>query len=109
MTAKTTIQPAVPRQRSKAEKAAGRYLAALAAIVILATMLHSAPLAVLGVLVLLAFAVYRLRKAHRRWRSGGKAAAKRRAKYQGHATFTEIRRNLSHDRGVLIGTVRSTR
>jgi hypothetical protein len=109
MTAKTAASPAAPRHRSKAEKSAGRYLAALAAIVIGSAMLHSLLLTVLGAVALTAFAVYRLRKAHRRWRSGGKAAAKRRAKYQGHATFTEIRRNLSHDRGVLIGTVRSTR
>ena len=95
MTAKTTIQPTVPRQRSKAEKAAGRYLAALAAIVILATMLHSAPLAVLGVLVLLAVAVFRLRRAHRRHRSGGKVAARQRAKHQGWADLREIRRKLS--------------
>lgn len=108
MTARTApARP--PRQRTRAEKAIGRYLAALAAIVAVSMMTRSLLLAVLGIVALAAFAVYRLRKAHRRWRSGGKAAAKRRAKYQGHATFTEIRRNLSHDRGVLIGTVRSTR
>src|ERR1035441_2147344 len=94
MTSKaTTAQP--PRQRSKAEKGAVRYLAALAAIVILATMLHSAPLAVLGVLVLLAVAVFRLRRAHRRHRSGGKVAARQRSKYQGTASWREIRAKMS--------------
>jgi len=42
-------------------------------------------------------------------RKGGKAAMRKRARYQGPATLAEISRNLSHDRGVLIGTVRSTR
>ena len=92
MTAKTAASPAAPRHRSKAEKSAGRYGAALAAIVICSMMLRSALLAVLGVLALLAFAVYRAYRAHRRWRQGGKSAARQRAGYQGWASRWQIRR-----------------
>ena len=94
MTARTTTT--ARRQRTKAEKTALRWLLLLAAFEAPAMAFHSLLLAV------------RLRGAHRRWRSGGKAAMRRRSKYQGHATRAEIRRNLSHERGVLIGTVRRT-
>ena len=96
MTTRTTATTApAKRERTKAEKTAGRYLLALAAVLIPALVLRSLPLAVLGVLVVLGVAVFRLRKAVRRWRSGGKVAAKQRAKYQGHATWREIRAKLS--------------
>ena len=65
--------------------------------------------AVLGILAFTALAVWRMRKAHRRWQAGGKSAMRHRAKFQGHATLPEIRRNLSRGQGVPIGTVRSTR
>ena len=39
--------------------------------------------------------MYRLHKARRRYRTGGKAAARQRAKYQGPATKREIRAKLS--------------
>jgi type IV secretion system protein VirD4 len=92
MTAKTAASPAAPRHRSKAEKAAVRYLAALAAIVTGSAMSHSLLLAVLGAVALTAFAVYRLYRAHRRWRQGGKSAARQRAGYQGWASRWQIRR-----------------
>jgi type IV secretion system protein VirD4 len=94
VTARTTTEQA-PRQRTRAEKAATRWLLILAAAEAPALALHSLPLAVLGILSVLVFAVCRLRKAHRRWRSGGKAAARSRAKYQGTATKREIRSKLS--------------
>jgi membrane protein implicated in regulation of membrane protease activity len=109
MTTKTTPAAPAKRERTKAEKTAGRWLAALAAVVIPALILHAPWLAAVGVLGLLVFAAFRLRKIHHRWRSGGKPAMRHRAKFQGHATLAEIRRNLSHDQGVPIGTVRSTR
>lgn len=108
MTAKTA--PARPdRERTKAEKALARYAAALAVIVLASLALRSLLLAALGVLALLAFAVWRLRKANARRRAGGKSAMRHRARFQGHATLPEIRRNLSRRQGVPIGTVRSTR
>ena len=95
MTAKTTTRDRPPRQRTKAEKTAARYLAALIAVLIPALMLRSVLLAVLGILGVLAFAVFRLRQAHRQRRAGGKAAMRRRAKFQGPATKREIRKKLS--------------
>ena len=106
MTARTTTT--ARRHRTKAEKTALRWLLLLAAFEAPAMAFHSLLLAVLGILAFLVLAWFRLRGAHRRWRSGGKAAMRRRSKYQGHATRAEIRRNLSHERGVLIGTVRRT-
>ena len=91
MTAKTT-QAQAPRQRSKAEKTALRYAAALGVIALVSLMLHSLLLAALGVLGLLTFAVLHARRAHRRWRQGGKSAARRRAKYQGWASHKDILR-----------------
>lgn len=93
MTAKTAA--AEPRQLSKAQRAARRYAAALAAAMVPALLLHSVPLAVLGVLAVIAVAVIRARKAWR-WRGqGGQAAKRSRAKYQGTATPREIRAKLS--------------
>ena len=67
------------------------------------------PLVLLPLGAILGLAADRLRE-HLGWhRKGGKAALRRRRRYQGHATLAEVGRNLSHDRGVLIGTVRSTR
>jgi type IV secretion system protein VirD4 len=91
MTAKTTTEQP-PRQRTKAEKAAIRWLLIFAALEAPALVLCSLPLAVLGILILLAFAAVRVRKAHRRWRQGGKSAARQRAKFQGWASRRDITR-----------------
>ena len=111
MTSKTS--PAAGRtSRSNAsglEKAAIRWLLILIACEAPALSCHSLPLAVLGIVAFAALAVWRMRKAHRRWRAGGKSAMRHRARFQGHATLAEIRRNLSRGQGVPIGTVRSTR
>lgn len=111
MTTKTTpAAPAKPeRQKTKVRKTAECWLLAAAVIEAPALLFRSPALAALGIVILIAVAGFRVRKAHHRWRSGGKAAMRHRAKFQGHATLAEIRRNLSHDQGVPIGTVRSTR
>jgi len=105
-----TAAPAKPaRERTKAEKTTARYAAALAVIVVASLALHAVLLLAVGVAFVAAFAVRRLRKAWRHHRAGGEAAMRRRAKFQGAAPLAEIRRHLSHDQGVPIGTVRSTR
>ena len=110
MTAKTTRTDALKTgELSRWQRVAIRYALILAVCLIPAVALHWAWLAVLGILAFTALAVWRMRKAHRRWRAGGKSAMRHRAKFQGHATLPEIRRNLSRGQGVPIGTVRSTR
>lgn len=91
MTAKTA--PA-KRERTKAEKTGARWLLILAAALIPGVMTRSLPLAVVGILMVAGFAVFRVRKALRR-RSGGKTAARQRSKHQGWATGWEIHRKLS--------------
>ena len=79
------------------------------ALIMLAAAPGLLPLVLLPLGAILGLAADRLRE-HLGWhRKGGKAALRRRRRYQGHATLAEVGRNLSHDRGVLIGTVRSTR
>ena len=82
---------------------------ALLALILLTAAPGLLPLVLLPLGAILGLAADRLRE-HLGWhRKGGKAALRRRRRYQGHATLAEVGRNLSHDRGVLIGTVRSTR
>jgi len=89
-----TAAPAKPaRERTEAEKTAGRWLAAfLVAGLIPVLLLHSVPLAVLGVLTVAVAAGFRVRKALCLRRQGGKAAARQRAKFQGWASGPDIRR-----------------
>ena len=93
MTAKTTRTDALKTgELARWQRVAIRYALILAVCLIPAVALHSAPLAVLGILAFTALAVWRVRKAHARWRSGGKSAARQRAKHQGWATRQDITR-----------------
>jgi Flp pilus assembly protein TadB len=109
MTTRTTAPAKPSRQRGRTEKSVRRYAAALIVLAVLAVVLHQVLAAAAGILLVLAVAVFRLRRAYRRHRAGGKSAMRHRAQFQGHATLAEIRRNLTPDQGVPIGTVRSTR
>jgi hypothetical protein len=94
VTARTSAKPA-KRQRGKVEKAALRWALITAVFLAPALARHSLLLAVLGVLGLLALAAVRLAVAIGRYRQGGKAAMRRRAKHQGWAGWREIRKKLS--------------
>lgn len=95
MTARPTAQAQQSLPRTAAERALGRYGAALLVILAVCAALHSMLLAILGALGLLAFAVIRFRKAHRWNRAGGEKAKKHRSKFQGPATRREIQSKLS--------------
>lgn len=97
-----------------ARKAAVPYALSLAAVGILALVLLVAAPSLLWLTLLLTggiigIAADRFRE-HRGWhRKGGKAALRKRRRYQGPATFRELSRNLSHSQGVLIGTARRSK
>jgi hypothetical protein len=79
---------------------------AILALVLLATSPGLLPLVLLPLGAVLGAAGDRLRE-HWGWhRKGGKAALRKRRRYQGHATFGELGRNLPAGQGVPIGTVR---
>lgn len=96
------VQPAPRRQPSRLERAIGRavrgaapYGTALAAAVITGLMFHQGwlPLVTLGAAGM--HAAIRLHEAHGWHRRGGKAAMRRRRRFQGTATSAELRRTLS--------------
>src|ERR1700722_10063607 len=97
MSTKATPAPAKPaREKTKSRRTAERYATALlAAALIPALVLHSLLLSALGVLIVLAFGVFRVHRIYRLRRQDGVTAAKGRAKYQGTATRKEIRSKLS--------------
>jgi hypothetical protein len=97
------------RKAPSAFRAALPYAAWLIPFAILALVLGAAWPVIFALGGVVHLAADRLR-IHLAWhRNGGKAALRRRAAWQGHATPAEISRNLSHDRGVFVGTVRGTR
>lgn len=74
------------------------------ALVLLAAAPGSLPLVLLPLGAILGLAADRLRE-HLGWhRKGGKAAMRKRRRYQGPATMSELARNLTHDQGVPLGT-----
>lgn len=108
------IKRAIRRKKAAAFKAARPYLASLAAAAVLAVALHVfAPalqwLAVLVAGAVLGIAADRFREHLGWYRAGGRAARRMRSHWQGHATFGELRRKLSHSPGVPLGTVRGAR
>ena len=87
------------------------YVASLAVTGVLALVLFiAAPslllLTILPVGAVLGIAGDRLRMHWGLHRRGGKAALRKRARYQGPATLAELARNLPAGQGVPIGTVR---
>ena len=75
------------------------------ALVLLAAAPGSLPFVLLPLGAILGLAADRLRE-HLGWhRKGGKAAMRKRRRYQGPATTGELARNLTHDQGVPLGTV----
>lgn len=95
MAAKTTAPAKPPREKSKPRKVIERYVAALIAVVTLSLVAHSVILLAAGVLAVLAAAVLHSRRSLGRRRSGGKTARRQRSKYQGTATWREIRAKMS--------------
>lgn len=79
---------------------------AVLALVLLAAAPGLLPLVLLPLGAILGLAADRIRE-HLGWhRKGGKAALRKRRRYQGHATLSELGRNLPAGQGVPIGTVR---
>lgn len=85
------------------------WVLSLAGIAVLVLVLLAAapgllPLVLLPLGAILGLAADRLRE-HLGWhRKGGKAALRKRRRYQGPATMSELTRNLTHDQGVPLGT-----
>ena len=74
------------------------------ALIMLAAAPGLLPLVLLPLGAILGLAADRLRE-HLGWhRKGGKAALRKRRRYQGPATMSELTRNLTHDQGVPLGT-----
>lgn len=107
MSARTAARQRAPRQKTKIEKAALRYGTAVLAVVLASAALRSLPLLIAGIVIVAGVAAVRLRRAYRWHRRGGEAAMRRRRRFQGEATFAELRRLPSQ--GVPIGTVRRSR
>ena len=85
------------------------WVLSLAGIAVLVLVLLAAAPGLLAFVLLplgaiLGLAADRLRE-HLGWhRKGGKAALRKRRRYQGPATMSELTRNLTHDQGVPLGT-----
>lgn len=94
------IKRAIRRKKAGVFKAVRPALVSLAAVAVLALALMGAepsllPLALLPLGAVLGVAGDRYRE-HRGWhRRGGKAAMRKRRRYQGHATWPELHRKLS--------------
>ena len=131
------IKRAVRRKKAGVYRAVRPYLAGLAAVAVLTLVIMVAapsllPLVLLPLGAVLGIGGDRYRE-HRGWhRSGGKAAMRRRRRWQGHATWPELHRKLSlaavrrnargmrpsfdgrtrtlppAEAGILIGTVKGT-
>lgn len=89
------LERAARRTVTAAAKETVPYAASLAAVLAAALVLRQSAIALLGAGAVLGAAGVRLHEARGWHRSGGKAAMRRRRKYQGTATRRELARNLS--------------
>ncbi len=114
MTARTTTRTRPAKKRGRIRRfirhhAVFPWALSLAGVALLALILLAAApgllcLTLLPLGAILGLAGDRLRE-HWGWhRKGGKAALRKRRRYQGPATMSELTRNLTHDQGVPLGT-----
>ena len=86
---------AIRHKAARAAKAAAPYLITVTVILAASMWLHSPPLSWAGAGAVAGIAAMRLHEAYGWHRKGGKAAARKRRRYQGTATWREIHCGLS--------------